>query len=132
MVFCRIVCCAGSIGFRGGAGSAIDFSRLNSPVVLQGDSKRAFRDSAALYHGGKFYLFYTLVRTEADGLIYSYTAVSKSGDLEDWSAPRIITPKGQHLNFSSPGNVVRFRDEWILCLQAYPRLKYRRGEPERA
>jgi hypothetical protein len=107
---------------------AIDFSGLESAIVLRGDSKRAFRDPAALYHAGKFYLFYTLVRTEANGLIYSYTAISTSRDLQDWSGPRIITPKGQHLNFSSPGNVVRFGDEWILCLQTYPRLKYRRGE----
>ena len=107
---------------------AIDFSGIKSPIVLRGDSRTAFRDPAALYHAGEFYLFYTLVRTEADGLIYSYTAVSTSRDSQDWSAPRIITPKGQHLNFSSPGNVVRFGKEWILCLQTYPRLKYRRGE----
>ncbi len=68
-------------------GSAIDFSGLKSPIVLRGDLKRAFRDPVALYHNGKLYLFYTLVRTEADGLIYSYTAVSKSGDLEDWDWP---------------------------------------------
>lgn len=108
--------------------AAIEFSRLKSAIVLRGDSRTAYRDPAALYHAGKFYLFYTLVRTEADGLIYSYTAVSTSRDLQVWSGPRIITPKGQHLNFSSPGNVVRFGDEWILCLQTYPRLKYRRGE----
>lgn len=110
------------------AGLAIDFGRLKSPIILRGDSKRSFRDPAALYHEGQFYLFYTLVRTEADGLIYSYTACSTSSDLRHWSEPRIITPKGQHLNFSSPGNVVRFGDEWVLCLQTYPRLKYRRGE----
>ncbi|MHC4545641.1 MAG: sialidase family protein [Planctomycetota bacterium] len=115
-------------GSNTGLDAVIDFSEIKSPIVLRGDSKRAFRDPAALYQAGKFYLFYTLVRTEADGLIYSYTAVSTSRDLQDWSGPRIITPKGQHLNFSSPGNVVRFGDEWILCLQTYPRLKYRQGE----
>lgn len=56
-----------------------------------------------------------------NGLIYSYTASSKSSDLKYWSPSKIITPKDQTLNFSSPGNVVPFKDEWILCLQTYPR-----------
>ncbi len=108
--------------------AAINFSGIKSPIVLRGDSRTAYRDPAGLYHAGTFYLFYTLVRTQADGRIYSYTAVSTSRDLQDFSTPRIITPKGQHLNFSSPGNVVRFADVWVLCLQSYPRLNYRRGE----
>jgi len=111
-----------------GLNAPIDFSGIKSHIVLRGDSRTAYRDPAALYHAGKFYLFYTLVRTDSDGLIYSYTAASTSRDLQNFSTPRIITPKGQHLNFSSPGNVVRFGDDWILCLQTYPRLNYRRGE----
>jgi len=121
------VACAAS-GANTDRNAPINFSDIKSPIVLRGDSKTAYRDPAALYHAGKFYLFYTLVRTEEDGRIYSYTAVSTSHNLQDWSGPRIITPKGQHLNFSSPGNVVRFADVWILCLQTYPRLNYRRGE----
>ncbi|GAI91493.1 unnamed protein product [marine sediment metagenome] len=73
--------------------AAVDFSGIKSPIVLRGDSRTAYRDPAALYHAGTFYLFYTLVRTEADGRIYSYTAVSTSRDLQGFSAPRIITPK---------------------------------------
>lgn len=114
-----------------GLNAPIDFSRIKSPIVLRGDSKNAYRDPAAVYHAGKFYLFYTLVKTEQDNLIYSYTALSASRDLQNFSKPKIITPKGQHLNFSSPGNIVRFGKEWILCLQTYPRLNYRRGEPLR-
>ncbi|GAB3416464.1 hypothetical protein GCM10027516_09520 [Niabella aquatica] len=45
-----------------------------------------------------------------------------------WSLPEIITPKDQHLNFSSPGNIIRFKNEWILCLQTYPRPGYKAGE----
>ena len=41
----------------------------------------------------------------------------------NWTHPKKITPKGHKLNFSSPGNVIRFKDEWILCLQTYPGLK---------
>ncbi len=68
-----------------------------------------------------------MVRTEEDDRIYSYTALSRSTNLRDWSKPRIITPKGQKLNYSNPGNVVRFAGEWIICLQTYPRPDYRRG-----
>jgi hypothetical protein len=116
------------LGANTGLNAPIDFSKIKSTIVLRGDSKNAYRDPAALYHAGKFHLFFTLVRTDSDGLIYSYTALSTSSDLQNFSTPKIITPKGQHLNFSSPGNVVRFAGQWILCLQTYPRLNYRRGE----
>jgi len=106
--------------------ASINFSGIRSPIILRGDDKTAYRDPAAVYHDGTFYLFFTLVRTDEDGRIYSYTATSTSRDLRNFSKPKIITPKGQHLNFSSPGNVVRFKGEWILCLQTYPRLDYRR------
>lgn len=98
--------------------------KLDSPVIIKGDDTHAYRDPAAVYHDGTFYLFTTLVRTEEEGLIYSYTAETTSKDLKNWSKPRIITPKGQDLNYSSPGNVVRFKGEWILCLQTYPRRGY--------
>ncbi len=98
----------------------IDFSAIESPIVLQGDSNQAFRDPAVHYHNGVFRLFYTYWLKDADGKRYSYTAVSKSCDLKSWTKPRIITPKDLNLNFSSPGNVVRYGDEWILCYQTYP------------
>lgn len=93
---------------------------LKSPIVLKGNDSVAYRDPAILFHENVFYLFYTLVETEG-GLIYSYTAMSKSKDLNHWSPGEIITPKGQYLNYCSPGNVIRFNDEWILSLQTYPR-----------
>ena len=106
---------------------AIILSALDSPIVLHGDSKTAYRDPAAIYHDGTFYLYFTVVQTDADGMIYSYTAQSMSQDLRNWSKPEIITPKDQRLNYSSPGNVIQLREEWILCLQTYPRPGYKRG-----
>jgi hypothetical protein len=61
---------------------------------------------------------------ELDGRIYSYVASSKSTDLVNWTSPRKLTVKDQNLDFSSPGNVIRFQDEWLLCLQTYPRPDY--------
>ncbi len=101
---------------------------LQSPIVIQGNDSTAYRDPAVLYHNQKFHLFFTVVKTEEDRNIYSYTAYSLSADLKNWTNPKIITPKGQQLNYSSPGNIIRFQDEWILCLQTYPRPDYKRGD----
>ncbi|MBN1422137.1 MAG: hypothetical protein JXP34_25410, partial [Planctomycetes bacterium] len=103
------------------AAAKIDWSAIPSPRILTGDAVTAYRDPAAVFHDGVFHLYYTLVRTEEDGKIYSYTATSTSRDLVRWSAARILTPKDRSLNYSSPGDVVRIGGEWILCLQTYPR-----------
>ena len=104
------------------ASSAIlDLSALTTPIVFRGDARTAFRDPAAIYHDGVFHLYFTLVRRESDGKPYSYTAWSKSADLAHWTEPRIFTPRDLSLNFGSPGNVIRFSNQWVLCLQTYPR-----------
>ncbi len=91
-----------------------------SAVIIAGNAKRAFRDPAALFHDGSCYLFYTLSENDKDGGYHNMTAISVSRDLAHWSEPRILTPRDRHLNYSSPGNVIRIGDEWILCLQSYP------------
>lgn len=93
--------------------------KLKSPIIFRGNATTAYRDPAVLYHEGRFHLFFTLCRFEEERA-YWYLASSWSRDLEHWEEPRLLTPRDQNLNFSSPGNVVRFRDEWILCLQTYP------------
>ena len=97
---------------------------LPSPVLFKGDDKTAYRDPAVLYHQNKFYLFFTLVRVENDGKVYSYTAMSQSRDLRKWSDIKILTPRNQNLDYCSPGNVIRYKKEWVLCLQTYPRPNY--------
>jgi hypothetical protein len=103
---------------------------LDSPLIFKGDDTTAYRDPAVLFHNNKFYLFFTLVRTES-GRIFSYTASSQSEDMTSWSPLKIITQKDQTLNFSSPGNLIRHKDEWILCLQTYPRTDYTAGQGPR-
>jgi len=100
--------------------TTINFSAIKSPIIFKGDSKTAYRDPAAIYHDGVLRLYFTLARREDDGNMYWYTAVSKSQDLINWTEPRILTPRNRNLNFSSPGNVIRYGNEWILCLQTYP------------
>lgn len=97
---------------------------LRSPIIFKGNDSLAYRDPAVLYHNKIFYLFFTMVKSEADGKVYSYTAMSTSKDLKKWSDKKILTPRDQNLDYSSPGNVIRFKNEWILCLQTYPRPGY--------
>ncbi len=105
-------------------------STLESPVIFKGDETTAYRDPAVLYYENEFYLFFTLVRTE-EGKIYSYTALSHSADLKNWSPAKIITPRDQSLDFCSPGNIIRYNGEWIICLQTYPRPDYIADEKPR-
>lgn len=99
----------------------LDFAAISAPVIFRGDATTAFRDPAAIYQDGWFHIYFTMVKTEPEGKVFSYAAWSKSRDLIHWTAPKIFTPRDQNLNFGSPGNVIRFNDEWILCLQTYPR-----------
>ena len=102
-------------------------SSLHSPVLLCGNDSIAYRDPAVVYRRGTFYLFFTVTRTTSDS-IYSYVAQSRSRDLVHWTAPRPITPASQVMGFSSPGNVIRCRGQYVLCLQSYPRPDYRPGQ----
>lgn len=105
-------------------GQNVDLTKLKSPVLFVGNETTAYRDPAILFQDGTFYLFFSLMEIESDGRIYSYTASSKSKDLIHWRNPRKLTVKDQNLDYSSPGNVIRFHDEWLLCLQTYPRPDY--------
>ncbi|WP_080054201.1 glycoside hydrolase family protein [Spirosoma aerolatum] len=97
---------------------------LTSPILFRGDEHTAYRDPAFLYHQDSLYVFFTLVRIEEEHKIYAYVAMSRTKDLQHWTPIRTLTPRDQRLNYSSPGNVVRQGDEWVLCLQTYPRPDY--------
>jgi hypothetical protein len=97
---------------------------LQSPILFKGDSVTAYRDPAAIYYRNSFYLFFTLSKTEKDHKVYTYTAMCISKDLKSWSDIQVLTPRDQSLDFSSPGNIVRYKNKWILCLQTYPRPGY--------
>ena len=97
-------------------GGHINFSTMTSPILLRGDARTAYRDPAVLYHDGVFYLFCTKVALEENNEVFSYTVQCCSKDLKQWTEPEIITPRDQNLNYSSPGNVVRYGKSWLLCL----------------
>jgi len=117
----RLICVLPLIfGSLSDAKQKIDFSALTSPTIFQGDHKYGFRDPAVVYHDDRFYLYFTLSETAADGGYYNMTALSMSSDLAHWTFPRIITPRDRNLNYSSPGNIIRYNHQWIICLQTYP------------
>src|SRR6476620_2861906 len=116
-----LLSCVAITGASAEAPAKIDLSKLSSPVIFTGDRSTAFRDPAAVYHDGWFHLYFTLVKIEPDKQTFLYTAWSKSRDLVNWTEPKIFTPRDKRLNFSSPGNVVRDGDDWVRCLQTYPR-----------
>lgn len=105
---------------RSAAERLLENPALHSPIIFAGDAVTAYRDPAVIYHDGFFRLFFTYVRIDAENQHYWVVAHSKSPDLIHWTRPEPITPADRNLNFSSPGNIVRFGDEWILCMQTYP------------
>lgn len=93
---------------------------IPSPIIFQGDARLAYRDPAVHYHEGVFRLFFTYGEREPDGRIFFCLGTSQSRDLATWTPPRLLTPRDQGLNFSSPGNIIRHDGRWVLCLQTYP------------
>ncbi len=119
LIFILTICCP-SIHY--GQGNLL--SDIKSPIIFKGDEQTAYRDPAVLVQDDVLYLFFTLVKSESDGKVYSYTAMRSTRNLKKWSPIKILTPRDQNLDFSSPGNIIRFQNEWILCLQTYPRPDY--------
>ena len=103
------------------ASGQVKLKKLTSPVLFRGDSITAYRAPAVYYHKKIFYLFFALSEVENDGRVFTYVATTQSNDLIHWTPVRKITPRDQNLDYSSPGNVIKYKNEWILCLQTYPR-----------
>lgn len=101
--------------------SGVKLDKISKVQIFEGTDSCAFRDPAVLYEKGVFHLFFTYVEIEPDGSVYSYLAYSKSRNLRDWTKFKILTERNQNFNFSSPGNIIRYKNEWLLCLQTYPR-----------
>ena len=99
---------------------AIDFAAIPSPIILRGNTQRAYRDPCGHYHGGVFRVWHSNIRGRADSAWCAATAVTESRDLITWSEPHDVTERDRALNYSSPGNVIRHGGRWLMCLQTYP------------
>lgn len=98
----------------------LNVNAIVDPVILRGDRAIAYRDPAAHYHDGVFRVFHTQMHREEDDRYFAYVGVTRSEDLVEWSEPEILTPHDQSLNYSSPGNVIHYGGEWLICWQTYP------------
>lgn len=94
----------------------MNLSQARNPA-LDGGPGKALRDPALLYHGGELWCFHTIACPCKDSYRLS-VGVARSRDLKTWSSHGVI-PESP-LNFSSPGNVLRVGDEWLMCIQSYP------------
>ena len=94
---------------------------IQTSRLIPGDETHAFRDPAVIYKDGVFRLYCTYVETEADGEIYMYVVLMHSTDLVRLSEPEKLTPRDRALNYSSPGNIVKWQGKYVLCLQTYCR-----------
>ncbi len=123
IVLLFLICFSCSVSCRNrvsGTDHGMNLSGVESPIFFHGGEKLAYRDPAAVYHEGTVHLFFTLSENGEDGGFYNMTATSRSSDLVHWTEPEILTPRDRNLNYSSPGNIIRFNGQWILCLQSYP------------
>jgi len=95
--------------------------RILSPIILNGNTDIHYRDPAAIYHDGALHLFFTvnIPRNDSKSMV-SFIGTTKSLDLVTWTPVRLLTTEDPSFNFSSPGNIIRYRDEWIMCLCSYP------------
>lgn len=89
-------------------------------LIFKQTQKHSYRDPAAYIENGVVFLFFTLVENEESKQFF-YVAMSQSTDFVNWSKPKILTEKNNLKNYSSPGNIIKFNDEYYLCLQTYPR-----------
>ena len=100
---------------------AVQWDQIPDPVIIRGNPHICHRDPTGHYHDGVFRVFYTQSHREADGGHYYIVAVIESQDLVTWTEPKLITPKDMRLNYSSPGNVIRYNDQWLMSVQTLPR-----------
>jgi hypothetical protein len=95
---------------------AIQLSTISNPVISRGANEAA-RDMAIFYEGGTLYCFYSSV-TEDQQRYQWCLEVAETTDCVNWSPPRRLTTS--ELNFSSPGNIIRHQNEYVMCVQSYP------------
>ena len=114
---CLVLVILAAVGAHAADSALLD--ALPSPILFKGDANTGYRDPLLLWHDGLFHMFFTLGERDTNA-VYSCIAHSTSRDLRAWSPPRRLTPHDLRLNFVSPGSVVRFGGEWVLCASTYP------------
>lgn len=94
----------------------LELNNIHNPAIDRREAE-ALRDPAIFYHDGTLYCYYTVVIPFGDAYRL-HVGLSRTNDLRTWTN-EVAIPR-QPLNFSSPGNVFRHGDEFIMCMQSYP------------
>lgn len=107
---------------RAAAGETLrpDLSKIRDVRLFTGSSTTAYRDPAIAYVDGTFHLFMTYIFAQKNA-VRATVVHTQSRDLIHWTCPNALFPADPALNYSSPGNLVRDGEEWVLCFQTYPR-----------
>jgi hypothetical protein len=95
---------------------AIQSSAISNPVISRGANEAA-RDMALFYERDTLYCFYSSVTKDQQRYQWCLE-VTETTDGVNWSPSRRLTTS--KLNFSSPGNIIRHQDEYVMCVQSYP------------
>ncbi len=99
----------------------LDFTSI-SGRFLSGNEHLAYRDPAVCFVDGRFHVFFTLVERHKGRPCLCLATVT-SRDLKRFSPVRRLTEYDPKLNYSSPGSIIKWGAEYVLCLQTYPRPK---------
>ncbi len=94
----------------------MNFNSIVNPVIDL-EPKIAVRDPALFFYNNRFLCFFTAVKKTNRGYELS-TVWTESYNLSKWTIKDTVAYGP--LNFSSPGNVFFFDNNWYLCLQSYP------------
>lgn len=97
-----------------------DLTKIADVRLFRGTPTSAYRDPAVVYVDGKFHLFMTWVYASKNK-VRATVVHTESRDLVHWTGLNPLFPANPKHNYSSPGNVVRDGDDWVLCFQSYPR-----------
>lgn len=87
-----------------------DYSKIKNPVFSL--EKIHARDPAVLVTNNLIYLFLTYFDPEK---ITWHIGMTTTEDFLHFSGISIISPEG----YASPGNVIKVKDEWVICYQQY-------------
>jgi beta-xylosidase len=98
----------------------IEWSAIHNPIIDR-EPLCSVRDPALFSHDGTFYLFHSSIWRKNHQYI-AYLHLSFSSDLVHWSEPQCIV--NSEAGFSSPGNILRVDNKWVLCVQTYPIPKF--------
>lgn len=95
---------------------ALKLLAISNPVITR-EPDEAARDMAILSEGGTLYCFYSSVTSDRHRYQWCLDT-TETGDGVNWAPSRRLTTS--QLNYSSPGNIIRHRDEYVMCVQSYP------------